>query len=513
MAISSKPGQRLSRKKLREIRRRQAARSNRQRQAQRARLNRQSLQHNFSLLPSPIRSFFSFFSPSFSKPTFFRFAILTIATILTVGSRTVSNLLRTLGCLAPGDPSAYHRVFSCASWSSWRVSRTLLGWILTFRVGDGPVCLAADDTVDEHPGDKVYGKGCHRDAVRSTHSFTAFRWGHKWLVLAVLVSLPGACRPWPLPFFVVLCTSKKYDEDRNRRHRTPAQILKLLLVILRRWYPDRTFVCAADGNFACHDLAGSVSRGNSDKAAQADHPQRGQIHFVSRFYPNAALYEAAPPEERKANGKRKSSGRPAEKGKQMETPEEVVNKTVEKKRLTVAWYGGGERNVEVVSGKGNWYRAGQGQVAVQWVHVHDLDGTHRDEYFFSTDQTMTEQVLIEHYVRRWNLETTFQEMRSYVGLETTRGWKQETVERMAPMLFCTYSVVACLYSTMPAEHREKGRVEWEGKETLTFSDALTAVRMWLWEEWIFPCHGQSEVFKSLPVEFQQVLLRGLAPAA
>ena len=52
--------------------------------------------------------------------------------------------------------------------------------------------LAGDDTVTEHPGPQVYGKGCHRDPVRSTHSFTAFRWGHKWVVLALLVRFPCA---------------------------------------------------------------------------------------------------------------------------------------------------------------------------------------------------------------------------------------------------------------------------------------------------------------------------------
>jgi NADPH:quinone reductase-like Zn-dependent oxidoreductase len=39
----------------------------------------------------------------------------------------------------------------------------------------------------------------------------------------------------------------------------------------------------------------------------------------------------------------------------------------------------------------------------------------------STDVAMTPKDIIETYTRRWNAETTFQEMRSYVGLETTRG--------------------------------------------------------------------------------------------
>ena len=64
--------------------------------------------------------------------------------------------------------------------------------------------MAGDDTVDEHRGAKVYGKGCHRDPVRSTHSYTAYRWGHKWVVLAILVKFPFATRAWALPVLVAL---------------------------------------------------------------------------------------------------------------------------------------------------------------------------------------------------------------------------------------------------------------------------------------------------------------------
>jgi len=56
-----------------------------------------------------------------------------------------------------------------------------------------------------------------------------------------------------------------------------------------------------------------------------------------------------------------------------------------------------------------------------WVFVHDLSGTHQDEYFFTTDATMSVRSLIETYTGRWNIETTFEEVRSYVRVQTTRG--------------------------------------------------------------------------------------------
>ena len=124
-------------------------------------------------IPRAAEPLISGFSAAFTRPTFQRFVILLFAAILTTGRRTVTNLLRTVHTLAPGHPSSYHRVFSQRRWRSWRLARVLGGFILRTWVPEGPVCLAGDDTVDEHRGKKVYGKACHRDAVRSTHSFTA----------------------------------------------------------------------------------------------------------------------------------------------------------------------------------------------------------------------------------------------------------------------------------------------------------------------------------------------------
>ena len=78
-------------------------------------------------------------------------------------------------------------------------------------------------------------------------------------------------------------------------------------------------------------------------------------------------------------------GRPRVKGDKLPTPEQWWRPASTRSHLNVAWYGGGRRDVEVVSGTGQWYKAGQGLVAVRWVYVHDLTGSHRDEYFFTTD--------------------------------------------------------------------------------------------------------------------------------
>ena len=115
--------------------------------------------------------------------------------MLTTGRRTVSHVLRVVGELADADPSSDHRVLSMRRWSMWSLARPLVTAILDTFLPHGVICLAGDETVTEHPGRKVFGKGRHRDAKRSSHSFVAHMWGHKWIVLAILVKLPGIPRP------------------------------------------------------------------------------------------------------------------------------------------------------------------------------------------------------------------------------------------------------------------------------------------------------------------------------
>src|SRR5688572_9690090 len=133
-------------------------------------------------LPGPIRrvadALLQAFAAAFTRPTYERFVALLLAAILTTGCRTVLNLLRTVDTLAPGHPSSYHRVFSHRRCSLWRLGRALAGYLLHRWVPTGSVAVAGDDTVTEHKGKHVYGKARHRDPVRSTHSYTAFRWGH-----------------------------------------------------------------------------------------------------------------------------------------------------------------------------------------------------------------------------------------------------------------------------------------------------------------------------------------------
>jgi hypothetical protein len=127
--------------------------------------------------------------------------------------------------------------------------------------------------------------------------------------------------------------------------------------------------------------------------------------------------------------------------------------------------------------------------------------------------SLTARQIIETYTGRWNIETTFQECRAYLGLETTRGWCRATVLRAEPCLLGLYTVVALLYWQLPAVVQEDWQVLWLGKEPMAFSDAITAVRRWLWTDWVFARVDHGEAFAKLPAVLKEFLLYALAPVA
>jgi hypothetical protein len=401
---------RLSPKQLRE-----RLRATRRQQARKARKARRPIDRIHHQLPDSVRTLFDPLGPAFTRPAHHRFVMLALAAILTVGSRTLANLLRAPGALAPGHPPSSPRVFSRDRWSPWGLARRFAGSVLARLVPSGVIELAGDDTAEGRRGKEVFGEGCHRDPVRSTQAFAAYRWGHKRVVLAVLVRLPCAARRRAPPLLVALYQSEDEGRRQGRRPKPPPRLRRQMLRVSPRWLPERTFACTGDGDCATHELAALATR------------SPGRPTYVSRFYPDANPAAPPPPYG--------GCGRPRVKGEDLPGPAEAARSATTRPVLEVAWYGGGRRRVAVVTGAGWWYRGGQPLVPPRWAFVRDLAGTRRDEHFFTPNRAMGPAAVIGTYTGRGDIETPFQEMRPYVGLETTRGRSRSTVLRVAPCLF------------------------------------------------------------------------------
>ena len=447
-------------------------------------------------LPSVAEPLLMSFSIAFTEPTFHRSLVLLVGAILAKGRRTITNLLWAVGDLAEGDPSDYHRVFSRAPWSLWNVGRVLAVAVIELAATDDWIRVIVDCTVAERKGKKVYGKGCHHDAVRSTDTHKAYRWGHRWIVLAVAVKFPFCSRPWALPVLAALYRPEQLNEKEGRRHKTPIQLARGLMSILLNWFPDKKFVLLGDGGYASHDLARFCYR------------HRHRLALVAKFGPDGALYAPPPPPKRNKKG-----GRPRVKGKKLKTPEAVVS-TSRLRKTTVWWYGATERQVRVCHGHGQWYHAGAGLVPVHWVFVRDEQGTRRDEYFYTTHDAFTPEQVVTLYTLRWNLEVTFQELRAHLGFEKTRQRVPNSVLRMAPCLLGLFSVICLIYHEYLKRHKVTTCDRpCYAKSEPTFTDAIATVRRLFWKETVLAQPYFRKACKNLPPKLQEFILDHFCQAA
>ena len=161
----------------------------------------------------------------------------------------------------------------------------------------------------------------------------------------------------------------------------------------------------------------------------------------------------------------------------------------------MAWYGGAEREVLLCSRTGLWYRPGCGVTPVRWVLVRQLGGKRGDEVFFTTDLTMTPEAIVEAFVRRWSLETAFEETRANLGLETLRNRSANAVRRSVPLLLALYSLIVLWFARHVQDPGAWVRSRpWYPKKHITFSDMLAAARHDLLAELIssHPVAGTAE---------------------
>jgi DDE superfamily endonuclease len=170
-------------------------------------------------LPTKMVRLLAPFAPLFSKRVWQHVQVLLAGAILAPGRRTVSSALRAMGLDQHKRFHRYHRVLSRASWSSREASRILLGLLVEAFVGEGPLILGIDETLERRWGKKISTKGVYRDPVRSTYKNFVKSSGLRWVCAMLLVEIPWTRRVWALPFLSALAPSERYAAKRGKRHK------------------------------------------------------------------------------------------------------------------------------------------------------------------------------------------------------------------------------------------------------------------------------------------------------
>ena len=410
------------------------------------------------------------FARLYSKRIWEHAKILLTGAILCPAERTVSAVLRVMGLSCEKHFQNYHRVLNRAIWSSLEASHILLGVLINAFARSGPVILGLDDTIERRRGAKIKAKGIYRDPVRSTHSHFVKASGLRWLSLMLLAPIPWAQRVWALPFLTVLAPSERYYKGKPRKHKKLTQWAQQTVLQVRRWLPKRFLVVVADSSFAVIDLLWQLRQ------------LKNPICMITRLRLDAALYEPAKPTPG-------AMGRPRKKGQRLPTLETIAeDKHSRWKRIIVQqWYGEKKRMVEITSKTAVWYHTGHSPLPIRWVLVRDPKQIFKPQALLCTDPGVSAEQIVHWFVRRWQVEVTFHEVRTHLGVETQRQWADLSILRITPALLGLFSVVTLLANLHA--HRQKLPVQqaaWYPKKLPTFSDALALVKETLFRQHYFP---------------------------
>lgn len=459
-------------------------------------------------LPTIIIALLSTFESCFTKPTWEHARTILIGAILCPTKRTVTACLRVIGLSHEKKFDKYHRVLSHASFDAFSLVKILLGLLIIMIPSGSPIIIAMDETLERRKGSKIKGKGCYRDACRSTHSLVIKCFGLKWQCATLLVKLPWNTRTWALPFMTVLCHPKKYaDSIIGYKVKLMSSVNTLLLGHIG-YYHGEIYYANVDGvntQFP-EQLSNQLIKYINDSNATSKILKRIKRNIDNLGNKNMKLFTALCGQHRlkhrtsidyamimmkKINSVLKKKwifvgdggfscvklglackrnnvtlisrlllnaalyeelpiqpeikkGRKRSKGKKVQSLREFSKNT------DLVW-----NTCEI-----NWYHG----VAKKIELVTGVNLWYTPKFkpllirwvlvrdidsgkvqaFFSTDTTLSATTIIEYFVLRWNIEVTFEEVRAHLGVETQRQWSDNAINRSTPMLMGIFSLVCIM---------------------------------------------------------------------
>jgi hypothetical protein len=413
----------------------------------------------------------------FTSPSHALFIELVSAWVCATGRRSICGMVAVMDPATRAAHDAYHRFVRAGAWSMESLWALILRAALALG-GDGRAVLVLDDTLLHRPGRQVNGAATWRDAVRSSANSVVFARGLNLVVLGLRIRPPWGGMPIAVPVGVAL------------HRKGGATLAELAVSLVRRVLaavPDASFILCADGAYAC--LAGE------------DLPR---VTIVSRMRRDAALFGPRPP----PTGRR---GRPRTRGERLPTPPELAAAVAKKDwcKADIEWRGRRETRL-IWSRQVLWYRVRPGAM-VLLVVVRDPAGIEPDDYFFTTDTTMSPTEVASVYADRWSIEVCHRDVKQVVGAQQPQSWKHKGPERAASLGFWVHAAVWLTYLTASgARPPAKTRPEWyPAKATPSFADAIAELRRALWHERISP-DSQPVV---LTPKMTTVLVEALAAAA
>ena len=166
---------------------------------------------------------------------------------------------------------------------------------------------------------------------------------------------------------------------------------------VRQWFPQRRFRVVGDGFYA--PLAGNEWEG---------------IALISRMQRNTEIYDLPMPK------RKKQRGRPRKKGRRLPHPERMARHVHQWKKIKVRERGRIKERL-VYTRPVLWYRVRKSP-ALRVIR-RDPTGQEKNDFFFTTDETMSPAEVIGHFADHWAVEDTFKQTKQLLGGQEPQTFK------------------------------------------------------------------------------------------
>ncbi len=418
----------------------------------------------------------------FTAPSFRLFVLIFTGWALSCRHRFITECIFTAGQVGVGHWSCFHRFFPHYAWSLDDLCQALARLLVRRFCPDGPILLAADDTLCRKRGLDLFGAGMHHDPLLSSKAFKVCSWGHDWVVLALLLRLPrwAGSKAFALPIACRLYVNRQGVAKGKKKaagkgggkgqrpkwrprpgHRTRPELLVELLRLVAGWFPDRQFVVCADSAYGGQSVLGQLP---------------ANVDLISQVHPQGALYAPPPPPPA---GR---SGRPRKKGERLADLRGWADDAKAPwQELTFDQYGL-HTTLRVKVQRALYYTAGKDRLLTV-ILTRDQTGKRPDHRFYCTRLDWDARAVLSAYAGRWALEVTFEGAKQVLGLEDPANRLPKAVRRTAPMALVLYSLVVLWFDEGGhASVRFPERPWYRHKREPSFQDMVTTLRRQSWEE-------------------------------
>lgn len=365
----------------------------------------------------------------FTEPSFATHREVLLGWVLCLGRRTEFRVFEaSMGKQVRHDRRhPFDRFYNFFSRSSWTVSdlarQVAVKLVLELNL-KGELLLVVDATLLHKKGKNVWNIGWFHDPVASTKKRAVTATGNKWVVIGLGVRIPGTQKIFCLPIHAQMVTPGKKKGE--------ASIAKKMLQDILTWFPDRKFVLCGDGGYSANTLLKDLDP---------------RVHYVGMMRIDAAIN--APNVPKKPKGK---PGPRAHYGKRLPSPQELfkkIDRTQSKKspwkwRTVKVLAYGQLRTFKVCSFEATWPKV-LGLRPIKVVLSRSKEKGFGDVCYFTTDLNATAEQVLETYAKRISIEATFKSSKEVFDIQRPRHWCKQSIEKLAPWVWLTQSVIALWY--------------------------------------------------------------------